>query len=78
MEDHSASLKELGRRIQTMRAAKGYSQESFAAYAGIDRSYMGGIERGQRNITFYVMCQIAAALNCDVARLTRGLPPAAE
>jgi transcriptional regulator with XRE-family HTH domain len=74
MNDHAESLEELGRRIRAMRVAKGFSQEAFAAHAGIDRSYMGGIERGQRNITFLVMCQIAAALKCDVARLGKGLP----
>ncbi len=74
MEDHAESLKELGKRIRKLRAKKGFSQEDFAAHAGIDRSYMGGIERGQRNITFYVLCQIATALECDVAKLTEGLP----
>lgn len=55
MEDHAESLTELGKRIARLRTAKGFSQESFAAHAGIDRSYMGGIERGQRNITFFVL-----------------------
>lgn len=73
MEDHAESLQELGKRIRQRRAELGFSQEDFAAHAGIDRSYMGGIERGQRNITFYVLCQIAAALECDVAKLARGL-----
>lgn len=35
---------------------------------------MGAIERGQRNITFFVLCQISAALDCDVSKLTKGLP----
>jgi len=74
MDDHADSLRELGKRIAALRAKQGFFQESFAAHAGIDRSYMGGIERGQRNITFYVLCQIAAALRCDAAKLTRGLP----
>ena len=74
MEDHADSLRELGKRIALMRRKQGFSQESFAAHAGMDRSYMGGIERGKRNITFYVLCQIATALQCDVAKLTRGLP----
>jgi transcriptional regulator with XRE-family HTH domain len=63
-------LEELGTRIRKLRAKQGFSQEDFV----IDRSYMGGIECGQRNITFFVLCQIAAALECDVAKLTRGLP----
>lgn len=74
MEDHEKSLEELGNRIRRLRTKQGFSQENFAAHAGIDRSYMGAIERGQRNITFYVLCQISSALKCDVARLTKGLP----
>lgn len=74
MEDHAASLAELGDRIRHLRSKQGFSQEDFAAHAGLDRSYMGAIERGQRNITFFVLCQIAAALKCDVGKLTRGLP----
>lgn len=74
MDDYSQSLEELGKRIRQLRAKKGFSQENFAAHAGLDRSYMGAIERGQRNITFFVLCQISAALDCDVSKLTKGLP----
>lgn len=74
MEDHGKSLEELGNRIRRLRTKLGFSQENFAAFAGIDRSYMGAIERGKRNITFYVLCQISSALNCDAAKLTKGLP----
>jgi transcriptional regulator with XRE-family HTH domain len=52
----------------------GWTQEEFAEKAGIDRSYAGGIERGERNVTFSILCQICAALHCDVASLTVGLP----
>ncbi|NIT59301.1 MAG: helix-turn-helix domain-containing protein [Aliifodinibius sp.] len=44
-------LVKLGGHIRQLRREKGYSQEGFAAAAGIDRSYMGAIERGERNIT---------------------------
>lgn len=74
MENHARSLKELGKRIRLLRVEQGFSQEDFAAHAAIDRSYMGGIERGLRNVTFYLLCQIAQALQCDVAELTKGLP----
>lgn len=68
-------LKELGKRIRERRKALGWSQEKFALEAEIDRSYVGGVERGQRNLTFTVLCRLAAALGCDVAALTGGLPP---
>jgi len=68
------NLKELGRRIRHLRKKEGLTQEQFADDAGLDRSYVGGIERGERNITFSVLCQIAKALQIDVASLTSDLP----
>ena len=52
----------------------GISQEDLALEAGIDRSYIGGVERGQRNLSFKKLCAIARVLDCDVASLTDGLP----
>ena len=45
-------LKLLGARIRQMRQVRGLSQEQLALEAGLDRSYVGGVERGERNITF--------------------------
>jgi transcriptional regulator with XRE-family HTH domain len=68
------ALKVLGDRIRERRKILGWTQEEFAEKAGIDRSYAGGIERGERNVTFSILCQISGALRCDVASLTVGLP----
>jgi transcriptional regulator with XRE-family HTH domain len=70
----SKELKQLGNRIRDKRKALGWTQEDLAANAEIDRSYIGGVERGERNLTFTMLCQICAALGCDVAALTKGLP----
>jgi len=67
-------LKRLGGRIRDKRKTLGWTQEDLASTAEIDRSYIGGVERGERNITFSVLCQICKALQCDVAELTAGLP----
>lgn len=67
-------LQELGNRIRGKRKARGWTQEDLADIAGIDRSYIGGVERGERNLTFNVLCQICEALCCDVAALTKGIP----
>ena len=67
-------LKQLGSRIREKRKVLGWTQEELAARAEIDRSYLGGVERGERNVTFTVLCEICNALNCDVAELTIGLP----
>ena len=56
------ALKRLGARIRTLREAKGWNQEQFAAEAGIDRSYAHGLERGVRNITVLKLRQIAKTL----------------
>ena len=67
-------LKTLGARIRETRKGLGWTQEELAHNAGIDRSYIGGVERGQRNLTFKVLCQICQALGCDVAALSKGIP----
>lgn len=68
-------LKILGERIREKRKSLCWTQEDLADYANLDRSYIGGVERGQRNLTFSVLCQICAAFACDIATLTEGLPP---
>lgn len=70
----SAALRKLGSRIREKRKALGLTQEELAAKADIDRSYIGGVERGERNLTFTVLCQISEALGCYVSTLTKGIP----
>jgi len=68
-------LLELGQRIRALRTSLGLSQEHLGHESDIDRSYIGGVERGERNLTFTVLCKIAKALRCDVGDLTKDLPP---
>lgn len=70
----TAVLIELGTRIREKRKTLGLTQEELAAKANIDRSYIGGVERGERNLTFTVLCQISKALGCHVSALTKGIP----
>lgn len=49
--------------------AKSYSQENFAAEVGLDRPYMVGVERGERNIAALNLIRIAKALNVEVGTL---------
>ena len=67
-------LMTLGNRIRERRKILNLTQEELAAKADIDRSYIGGVERGERNVTFIMLCNICVALECDVAALTNGLP----
>ncbi len=72
--DERAILHELGKRIRAQRRRIGLTQEQLALVADVDRSYYGAVERGERNITFIVLCRLCLALRCDVAALTNGLP----
>ena len=71
----SDALKILGGRIRAARRELGWTQEDLAEFSKLDRSYIGGVERGERNLTFSVLCQICSAMRCDVAALTVDLPP---
>lgn len=66
----------LGKRIRSRRSELGLSQEGLANEAGLDRSYVGRIERGEHNLTFVALIRLCRAMKCDVASLTVGLPPA--
>ena len=62
-------LRILGAHITEIRREAGYSQESFANFVGLDRSYYGGVERGERNIAAKNLIKIAAALEKEVGDL---------
>lgn len=68
----------LGLRIRLRRKELGWTQEELAERSGIDRSYIGGVERGERNLTFLMLCQVCSALGCDVAAISYSLPGAEE
>ncbi|HEX8600186.1 MAG TPA: helix-turn-helix transcriptional regulator [Chloroflexia bacterium] len=51
-----------GKRLRRLRQAKGFSQESLAHACGLDRTYVGGVERGERNISLLNIHKIACAL----------------
>ena len=62
-------LKTLAENMRRCRKAKGYSQESLAEKAGLHRTYVGAIERGERNITILSLEKIAKALGVQVGEL---------
>ena len=59
----------LGAAIRAARKEKGLSQEALAELAGIDRSYMGGIERGEHNLAIINLLKIADALEMKASVL---------
>ncbi len=58
-----------GKRVREARRSKGISQERLAEMAGIDRSYMGNIERGEKNITLKKAYEICDALEIEIQDL---------
>lgn len=69
MQTKHPQLAALGERIRHLRLEQGYSQESFAAAVGLDRSYVGGIERGERNLATLNLLKIASLLDVGVGEL---------
>ena len=61
----------LGTVIREVRVKKGLSQEALAVDSEIDRSYMGGIERGEHNLTLINIHRIASALGAKPSELLR-------
>jgi transcriptional regulator with XRE-family HTH domain len=55
----------IGRNLRSYRHARGLSQEAFAEVLGVHRTYMGGIERGERNLTLRSVERIAAKIDED-------------
>lgn len=53
---------QFGRRLAVLRKNIGWSQEQLSLESGIARSYLGGVERGQRNIALVNICRLAATL----------------
>ena len=64
----------LGRRIREGRRHMGLTQGEFAALCGLNKTYFGEVERGNRNITFGILCAICDGLACDIAAITVGIP----
>lgn len=58
-----------GKHLAQVRRAKGWSQEKLALESGLARSYLGGVERGQRNIALVNICKLAQALEIPPADL---------
>jgi transcriptional regulator with XRE-family HTH domain len=72
LEDVEGDLqKTLGRNLRRYREQRGLSQEDFADLVGVHRTYMGGVERGERNLTLRSVERLAAVIEVDPLDLLR-------
>jgi transcriptional regulator with XRE-family HTH domain len=62
-------LKRVGSRLRQLRRERGYSQEEVALRAGLDRSYVSGLERGEFNVSVIALAKIARALGVKVGAI---------
>lgn len=63
----------LGERIRKLRLKKGWSQEHFADICGLHRTYVGAVERGEKNLTLANLQILADTLQITIAQLFRGV-----
>jgi transcriptional regulator with XRE-family HTH domain len=59
----------VGRNLRAYRQSRGLSQEAFAEVVGVHRTYMGGLERGERNLTLRSVERLAARLDITPMQL---------
>lgn len=64
-------LKKLGEQVGNLIKKKGLSQEKLAELSGLHRNYIGGIERGERNVAFLNLLRIARALEVSPSQLLK-------
>lgn len=65
---------EFGQRLRALRKEADMDQAVVAERAGIDRGFLGGVERGERNISLMKVFALAEALDADIVELFTGLP----
>jgi transcriptional regulator with XRE-family HTH domain len=73
-KDSTQSVREcFGQRVRDMRHDRSISQEELAAIAGVNRTYIGMVERGEKNVTIVTLLRLAEALGARPADLLEGI-----
>lgn len=63
--------KAVGVRVRLLRKAKGFSQEGFADHCGVHRTFMGSLERGEKNVSLETLGKIAKGLGITLSELLK-------
>lgn len=66
---HGSIQKRFGKKVRELRKERGYSQEGFAFECDLHRTYIGCIERGEKNVTITNIEKIAKALKVEIGQL---------
>ena len=77
-EERPVVLTAFGAAVRRYRKDLGFSQEAFADECGIDRSYMGGVERGERNIALVNVARIVTALKMQPSEFFKAMDKPVE
>jgi transcriptional regulator with XRE-family HTH domain len=72
-EPLSKATQTLGERVRTRRHELGLSQEALADQTGIHWTFVGQVERGQRNLSLHNLLKLAEGLGIDPSQLVQGL-----
>ncbi len=67
--------RQFGQRVRDRRLKLGMSQEGLAETSGLHRTYIGSLERGERNVALLNIVRLAVALDLDPSELVHGLKP---
>lgn len=65
-------LRVIGQNLRKARLAKGWSQEQLSFESGLHRTYVGAVERGERNITVINLRKLATVLGVNLSSLVKG------
>jgi transcriptional regulator with XRE-family HTH domain len=66
---HSPAHVALGRAVRSIRAGRGWSQETLGFFCGMHRNYIGALERGETNATYGVLRRLAWGLQMPLSEL---------
>ena len=69
----SRLLRKFGQRVRDLRTKAGLSQEAFGDWCDLHRTYVGGIERGERNVSLLNIARIARAVGVTLSDLLHGV-----